>query len=344
MPLLAPWRPTIHWLVLTTLVGARELDFSETELFHLPNECAERDCAINALQHRASVIELPAPKTMPTQYLRKYLLEVEELSYTCKKAVRIGSEHDGGYVVCEDVPFKGADGCILLSYGIAHDDRFESQVSSRYGCKVHEFDPTVMTSAGSERDSSQISFHHEGIGSKPSASTEVAPTSIDGASNVSVVKVDTLQHHVAKFASSSGLDMPLLVKMDVEGAEWPSLSTIPDNVLERIHHLIIEVHMNQKTNEEMLLQLPSCINALRKLKSMFYLYNSHFNNGLGSQRPFPEAGVGYSIPAIVELSLVRKDLISEISRGPYKGHHELETQNVPGRPPVSAASFPLPQK
>ena len=61
----------------------------------------------------------------------------------------------------------------------------------------------------------------------------------------------------------------IVLKIDVEGAEWDSFLQTPDDVLRRIDQLAVEFHF---VNEE------KFIRAIRKLKTHFYLAHVHFNN------------------------------------------------------------------
>ena len=62
----------------------------------------------------------------------------------------------------------------------------------------------------------------------------------------------------------------LVVKMDVEGAEWDTLAKASDATLDRIDQLAIELHGVQDPD-----QLAAVI---RRLKQFFYVASLHFNN------------------------------------------------------------------
>merc|ERR1711924_125623 len=128
-------------------------------------------------------------------HLRTYLTELTGLTYNCQQLSRVGSPNDGGYIVCEDVPWHGQHGCTMLSYGIAYDDNFEIAVSNKWGCQVHEFDPTVQGSAGSRQNPEKIHFHQEGIWSGPAV--------------LSIGKVDSLANHMQTFWQPAGQDKRL---------------------------------------------------------------------------------------------------------------------------------------
>ena len=79
-------------------------------------------------------------------------------------------------------------------------------------------------------------------------------------------RFDTLQNQLAKNGDAG---KRLVVKMDVEGAEWDSLLHAPDATLDRIDQLAIEFHY---INEERYVQ------TVQRLKQFFYVAHLHFNN------------------------------------------------------------------
>src|SRR5688572_24545441 len=73
----------------------------------------------------------------------------------------------------------------------------------------------------------------------------------------------------AQIAGNGDAGKRLLVKIDVEGAEWDALFATPDDVLDTIDQMAMELH---GTNESRFVEL------IRRLKTRFYLVNLHFNN------------------------------------------------------------------
>jgi hypothetical protein len=66
--------------------------------------------------------------------------------------------------------------------------------------------------------------------------------------------------------------------MDIEGAEWDSLLTAPDELLASIPQITMEMHGFEN---------PKIVDVLRKLKRNFYLVNLHFNNWSCTQEAAP---------------------------------------------------------
>lgn len=61
----------------------------------------------------------------------------------------------------------------------------------------------------------------------------------------------------------------MLLKMDVEGAEWDALMATPDDVLRRIDQIAMELH---GVNHSRYLA------AIKRLRQHFYVVNFHVNN------------------------------------------------------------------
>ena len=77
---------------------------------------------------------------------------------------------------------------------------------------------------------------------------------------------DTLENQIRKNGDSG---RRLIVKMDIEGAEWDSLLAAPDELLASIPQIAMEMHGFDE---------PKILEVIRKLKRNFYLVNLHFNN------------------------------------------------------------------
>ncbi len=160
---------------------------------------------------------------------------------------RVGSVNDGGYLMCENL-VQGVEA--LYSYGIEHEDNWGCELSRKFGVPVQQYD--CFTPDRPTCDGGKYVFHAECIGNK--AETQQGKP------------FDTLSAQIAKNGDKG---KRLIVKMDVEGAEWDSLLATPDDVLERIDQLPMELH---GVNE------PKFLDLVKKLKKTFYLVSVHFNN------------------------------------------------------------------
>lgn len=183
---------------------------------------------------------------------------VQPVALTNCTLERFGEAHDGGYLLCANLL---NDAKTAYSYGISGYDKWGCDVSTRLHVKLHQydcFDTTQPACPGGDPV-----FHAECVGD--AARTE------DGR------LFDTMQN---QFTKNGDAGKRLVVKMDVEGAEWDSLLNASDATLENIDQLAIELHF---------LNEPRYVKTLERLHKFFYVAHLHFNNWScgGGLEPFP---------------------------------------------------------
>jgi hypothetical protein len=191
--------------------------------------------------------ESPDMLARQRQIRAQLLEELRPVSLQNCTMARYGSADDGGYLMCENlIQNLGA----LYSYGVGPNDEFGCDVSTRYKVPVHQYDcfdparPTCSTG--------QFIFHDECIAERRERSFSRT--------------FDTLTNQIA---ANGDAGKRLIVKIDVEGAEWESLMATSDDVLAGIDQLPMELHgINDKR----------FIEVIQKLKKNFHLINVHFNN------------------------------------------------------------------
>jgi len=131
----------------------------------------------------------------------------------------------------------------------------------------------------------------------------------------------------------------LLLKMDVEGAEWESLYTCDEEVLRSFDMICLEMHEMQRLydGEVKCIQNLNRVSPLerheaqiryevmKKLSDNFYMFHAHANNG------FPIQDVGeYKVSPIAEVSFVRKDLVEATPVDwVYTCHDATNNHNLP---------------
>ena len=191
--------------------------------------------------------------------IRKALLdELRTVTLSNCALQRYGSANDGGYLMCENLTGGVTS---AYSYGIDQEDNWGCDISRRFGVVVHQYD--CFTPHRPVCDGGRFVFHDECVG--PRSETH------DGR------PFDTIPSQIARNDDARN---HLLVKIDIEGAEWDSLTATPDAVLERIVQMPMELH---GTDEAKFLEV------VRRLKRHFYLVNLHFNNFACTSniQPFP---------------------------------------------------------
>jgi hypothetical protein len=242
----------------------------------------------------------PPVPTTPFQVRRLLHREIQPIKLANCKLERFGEAYDGGYLVCANL-LGGVRSA--YSYGISGYDGWGCDVSRRLDVTVHQYDCFNLTRPVCEGGATI--FHGECIGTVAGLP--------DGR------PFDTLANQIAK---NGDRGKHLVVKMDVEGAEWDSFIDAPDDVLQRIDQLVVEFHG---------LDQPRYLVAMRKLKQFFYVAHLHWNNYscVGDQHPFPAWAY--------EILLVNKRIAVPDPSGTVVLPHPLDAPNHQAAPECLAA-------
>ncbi len=132
-----------------------------------------------------------------------------------KNFVRVGRPNDGGYIMIDD--FKGN---VAYSFGIADDVSWDLGMANR-GYEVFMYDPTID---GLPQENERFHFFKEGI-----AGFEFPDKNLN-----------TLENFIRRNGHEDKTDM--ILKMDVEGAEWSFLATVSSETLSKFDQMIFEFH------------------------------------------------------------------------------------------------------
>src|SRR5690349_20725829 len=189
------------------------------------------------LHHRAAARQLR----------ESILSELQPVALKNCTFARFGSANDGGYLMCENL-IEPLD--VAYSYGVGSNDDWDCDVSRRFHVPVHQydcFDPARPTCNGGI-----FIFHNDCIADRN--------VTKDGR------VFDTLENQIRKNGDTG---RRMIIKIDIEGAEWDALLATPDNLLASIPQITMEMHGYDD---------PKILDVLRKLKRNFYLVNLHFNN------------------------------------------------------------------
>lgn len=214
-------------------------------------------------------------------------------SYFNTPLVRIGGSGDGGYLV----PDFLTDISACFSPGVGGTLSFERELSSR-GIKSFLADGTIEDF---NTDDPNVIFERKNLGSATNS------------------KEMTLRYWMDKCAPS-GRD--LLLQMDIEGWEYSVLSVSDASLLSRFRIMIIEFHNLDSLWD---IQYFEIIRAVfNKILGEFNIVHVHPNNN----QPF-EFTRGFTIPPVVEISFLRKDICSG-QRKTITIPHALDQSNNKG--------------
>jgi hypothetical protein len=213
--------------------------------------------AILAVVLASSAIVVQAMRNATNRKLRERILaELQPVALKNCTFKRFGSANDGGYLMCENLiePIDAA-----YSYGVGPNDDWGCEMSRRYHVPVYEYD--CFDPARPSCDGGTLVFHNECVGDRNGYRASRF--------------FDTLENQIRKNGQPA---QHVIVKMDIEGGEWDALLSTPDDLLDAVPQITMEMHGYDD---------PKIVDVLRKLKRHFYLVNLHFNNWSCTPRAAP---------------------------------------------------------
>ncbi len=206
------------------------------------------------------------------------------------KKVKICEGKGDGYVIA-DIP---CDYC--YSYGSNDDIAFEKGLYKRYKTHSFTYDHTIEKITDKP---DYITFKREGV------------------SHEKTEDCNTIESHFEENDIPEGKS--LLLKMDVESAEWSVLATC--NVLHKFQQIVIELHFYKI--DGILLKI------LERLLLNFRIIHMHANHYLTN--PY----IDIEFPRVIEVTLLRNDL--------FDGNFQIDTDSTfpdPELDPVYPIPFP----
>ena len=205
---------------------------------------------------------------------KNYYDELQNLLRIAKvedsKLVRIGRDHDGGYVM----PNKFLGG-VAYSFGICDDVSWDKDMVS-HGYEVFMYDHTIKNLP---EENPHFHFFRQGIS--------------DGKTNDE--RLLSLEHFIKVNHHENERNM--ILKMDVEGAEWGFLSEVSTETLSQFSQIVFEFHDMNNPNDKAL-----TLEALRKLKLTHELVHVHANNNSDYH-----VHSGKIFADVIEVTYVRRD-------------------------------------
>jgi hypothetical protein len=198
----------------------------------------------------------------PGRWARERLYaELQPMVLANCRMERFGEPHDGGYLMCANLLENIEAG---YSYGIAGYDQWGCDVSRRFEVPIHQydcFDLTPTTCPGG-----QLTFHPECVAAETFTDEDGRP-------------FDTVQNQLARNGHAG---RHIVLKMDVEGAEWDTILAMPDELFDHIDQIAIEFHGVEKAHGQFAA-------VVTRLKRFYHLAHLHFNNFACAEgiEPFP---------------------------------------------------------
>ena len=213
------------------------------------NRQAERIETLNtAVLHQKLI--LPSWKWTPeaAERVRSMLALLSPVAVPDVTKVRLGRDHDGGYVMLDDL----AGIATALSLGIADDISWDLDIAAR-GVRVLQFDPTV-----SAPPEAHPRLHFE-------------PLLVASHDCVGEISLSTIV-----LTRAGPPDAPLLLKMDIEGSEWEVFEATDGLILSRFKQIVCEFHTLDRLGEEEFGNRAEAV--FKKLAATYFVYHVHGNN------------------------------------------------------------------
>jgi len=234
-------------------------------------------------------------------------LKTLHLCAPCKKYERFGENNDGGYVMCADGLDKGL--VAAYSYGINGFDGWGNAITSRFHIPLEEYDCTnakkpVMCKTCVRH------FHNECILSNngdAKATADAIRGSTEGEGDAqkagdtnSHVTENSFKTFTQMLEASGQINAPersLLLKLDVESAEWKIFAEEPLENLKKFRQIVVEYHWIHETEKHELYD-----EAVKKIEAAgFSVTHMHGNNYSPDIQEFGE----YSIPDVIEVTYIQ---------------------------------------
>lgn len=163
--------------------------------------------------------------------------------------LRVGRFYDGGYVMVDDF----SKDMVAYSFGISEDMSWDVHINEMTGMPVHMYDHTIPCAPAFHKGTV---FHKVGLG---------------------LYDVDELLSFRTILENTENIDKAtaLILKMDIEGAEWDVLDTVEESLLKKFRQMVFEFHglnSNKRDDKEKILRV------LRRLNKDHQIVWIHGNN------------------------------------------------------------------
>lgn len=188
--------------------------------------------------------------------------------------IRVGNLNDGGYIMIDDPRANK----IAYSFGINQDVSWDNDMAN-LGYQIFMYD---MTIEDLPYHRPEFHFFKQGIGYKKDPEQ----------------MLDTLEHFIKINGHENQKNM--ILKMDVEGAEWDFLEQVSTETLEQFDQLIFEFHW--MLHSEDFEKYAKVITLLQKINKTHQLVHLHAHNA--------STAIKYKddfYPDIMEATYAKKD-------------------------------------
>ena len=172
-----------------------------------------------------------------------------------KDFVRLGRPNDGGYIMVDNFNVSGGGGRIAYYFGINRDVSWDLDMVQR-GYDVFMYDPTINALP---QENDKFHFFKAGISGMKEPRRSL----------------DTLDSFIRANGHEDKTNM--ILKMDVEGAEWGFLSQVSSETLSRFDQIAFEFHnLIQSKSQDLMNQIYTCLWKLNQTHSLVHLHANNY--------------------------------------------------------------------
>jgi hypothetical protein len=197
--------------------------------------------------------------------------------YNCNNKIRLGNKYDGGYVIADNI----GDYDVYISAGIGEDESFSNNFLNKYN---------VVNSGAFQYEISKLPHNF------PKHKLNFYKRNISD-------KSDDKNANLRFFINNYN---DIFLKMDIEGSEFLWFNSLSINDLKKFKQLVVEFHGITDNSFGHLFETK--MNVFKNLFETHYIIHIHGNN---FSVPKVVDVNGINVPWIVEITYVRKDIISE---------------------------------
>ena len=215
------------------------------------------------------------PRGQADERILEFARAIRPMTSAELELIRVGGPTDGGYVMAAHLTASGA-----ISIGVGSDVSWDQDIGGR-GIPVAMFDHTIRKAPAPVQGGT---FHRIGIGPIPSTHTR---------------PLDQL----LALSGFAGRD-DLLLKMDVEGAEWAAL-TQPSLVdLQPFRQIVLELHgIGDLKKQRTATPILTVIEHLTRTHAPIHVHANNYDELVRFGN--------WWFPNAIEVSLLRRDLLTD---------------------------------
>lgn len=200
--------------------------------------------------------------------------------------IRYGSPGDGGYVFANKITSQQP----ILSFGVSDNCDLEYDFAER-GHKVFMFDPSVSDTPKHHKN---FTFYQIGVAAEDNEDRSFL-------SLASCLDLCGLKNRT-----------DVILKIDTEGAEYETFSSIPAELLLCFEQIALEIHWLERLEQQEFRE--KFCKSLRNVNKYFINFHVHANNCApvvtvgGKKFQGGHSTGGFPVASVLELSYIRRDL------------------------------------